>query len=56
MSLGSKRTDGPPVRAAAMARGSAVTMSAGSRTRSQDSDTAENTASASRAPLRPLVS
>ena len=44
------------MRAAAMARGSAVTMSAGLSTRSQDSDTAENTASASSDPLRPLVS
>ena len=56
MSLGSNKTAGPPVRAAAMARDSAGTMSAGVSTRSQDSDTAENTASAFSDPLRPLVS
>ena len=39
-----------------MASGSAVTMSSGVVTRLQYTDTAENSASASSAPLRPLVS
>ena len=47
---------GPPVRATAMARISAETMPAGASTRSHESDTAENTASAFSDPLRPLVS
>ena len=56
MSLGSNNTAGPPVRAAATASGSAVMMSSGVTTRRQYTDTAENSASASSAPLRPLVS
>ena len=56
MSLGSNNTAGPPVRAAAMARDSAAAMSAGVSTRSHDTDTAENNASAFSDPLRPLVS
>lgn len=56
MSLGSNNTAGPPVRAAAMARGSSETMSAGVSSRSQNTDTAENNASAFNDPFAPLVS
>jgi hypothetical protein len=44
------------VRAAATARDNAAPMSAGRSSRSQDSDTAENTASAFSDQLLPLVS
>ena len=56
MSLGSSKTAGPPVRAAATASAVRTTMSSGVTTRRQNTDTAENSASASSAPLRPLVS
>jgi hypothetical protein len=56
MSLGSSNTAGPPVRAAAIAAGSTDTMSAALLTRSQNTETCENKASAFSEPLRPLVS
>ncbi len=56
MSLGSNNTAGPPAFAAAIAAGNAETMSAGSSTRRQYTDTSANSASAFSEPLRPLVS
>ncbi|BBX37640.1 hypothetical protein MMAGJ_69220 [Mycolicibacterium mageritense] len=56
MFLGSNSTAGPPVRAAAMARGSASTMSVALVTRSQNTEMAPNRSSAFSEPLQPLVS